>query len=212
MDITWLGHSCFRVRGNGGVVLTDPFPLDIGLKVSTVHADVVTVSNRHPNHSATELVDGSPQVLNGPGEYEVNGFYVKGVGTPLMLDDCATWNTLFLVEIDGMMVCHLGDLAQPLTARQVEAVGAPDVLLVPVGGKCTITPTQAAEIVNRMAPQIVIPMHYDLPGLRVELEPLTGFLREMGLKDVSTQPKFSATRTTLPSDVRVVVLEPQGLM
>lgn len=211
MDITWLGHSCFRVRGVGATLLTDPFPPGIGLKVSPAHANVVTISSAHPNHSCLQWVEGTPRVLTGPGEYEVARLYARGMGIPVTADGGAAWNTVFFVEMEGLVLCHLGDLAQPLSGSQVKGLVAPDVLFVPAGGRCTLTPAQAAEMVNRMSPKVVVPMHYALPGLQVELDPLAVFLREMGLKEAEAQPRLTVTRATLPAGTRVVVLRPLAL-
>ena len=210
MDITWLGHACFRVRGSEAVLLSDPFSPELGLTLAAQDADVVTVSNQHPYHGWLDALQGSPRVLSGPGEYEVRGLYVKGVHTVLKAEEEGqdTWNTIFLIEMDGLVLCHMGDLAEPLSSRQVEELATPDVLLVPVGGGCTITPAQAAQVVNRLAPKVVVPMHYSLPGLRLDLEPVETFLREMGLKETQPQSRLSVTRSTLPAETTVVMLQP----
>ena len=211
MEITWLGHSCFRLRSDEIAVVTDPFPDSIGLDIGEPLALAVTVSNQHENHSYWQGVDGNPKVLRGPGEYELSGIYITGImslrgeGDP---EDKR--NTIYLIELDNLRLCHLGDVSNVLSTGQVEELTPVDILFVPAGGICTVEIPQALEMIQRLEPRIVIPMHYGLPSLRVDLGPLDMFLREMGLRDVQPQARLNITATTLPPEMRVVILEPLG--
>ena len=214
MEITWLGHSAFRLRGGNTTLLTDPFPESLGVSMpaNLTEGRVATVSNTHPNHSATGLLKGDPGVLDGPGEYEVAGLYIKGIRTPLAQppsedEERTSWNTIFTVEMEGMVVCHLGDLGGPLLPRQIEELSSPQVLLVPVGGHCTLTSAEAADIVNVIAPRVVIPMHYQVPGVNVDLESLAPFLKELGVKAQEPQSRLNVTRSNLPDELQVAVLQ-----
>lgn len=212
MDIIWLGHACFRLRAGDTAVVTDPYPEGLGLPIGRPQARIVTVSYRHPNHSHTASVAGDPYVVPGPGEYELQGVHVRGLRTPPGPNDPPDKrNTAYVIDMDGVMVCHLGDLGRPLPQSLIEELGTVNVLLVPAGGTCTLSAREAAEVVSAVAPRLVIPMHYALPGLRVELGSLEPFLKELGIKPAEPQPRLQVTPNNLPAEMRVVLLEPQGL-
>ena len=212
MDITWLGHSCFRLRANDLSIITDPFPESIGLQMGNVSAVAVTISNTHPHHSHWQGVEESPRLIEGPGEYELSGIYIRGIMTPRTDDDPLDQrNTAYLVQMEGVSLCHLGDIKAPLTTRQVEQLKPIDVLFLPVGGECILTLSQAVEVMHALSPKIIIPMHYSLPGLQAEVGDPEPFLREMEIRDVQPLPRLSVTSTSLPQETRVVVLQPQGL-
>jgi L-ascorbate metabolism protein UlaG (beta-lactamase superfamily) len=116
-------------------------------------------------------------------------------------------NTAYLIHIDDLTVCHLGDLGRTLNSDQISALKDPDVLLIPAGGECTISPAEASEVVSQLEPKLVIPMHYALAGVQVKLGELDRFCREMGVQDVRPQAKLSVTRSGLPEEATVVVLE-----
>ena len=211
MDITWLGHACFRLRAGELVVITDPFPLALGLKPDSQTASVVTVSNAHPNHSSWSHIPGEPRLLDSPGEYEYAGTYVRGVMSSLPPETPqAQRNVVYSIEIDGVHICHLGDIAVPLSARQTEELSPVDVLLVPTGGGCTLNMDGVWELMQELAPKMVIPMHYKIPGVSVPLEGMETFLRRMGISEVKPQSRVLVTHTNLPAVMTVVVLEPQA--
>ena len=212
MEITWLGQSCFRLRSEELAIVTDPFPDSIGLRLGEPRALAVTVSHQHANHSYWEGVAGDPMVLRGPGEYELSGIYVTGIMTPPGEEDPpGKRNTAYLIEMDNLRLCHPGDVSNALATRQVEAFAPVDILFLPVGGVCTVEVPQAIEMLRSLEPRIVIPMHYGLPGLPLGLKGLDIFLREMGLRDVQPQARLNISGTTLPQEMRVVILEAQGL-
>lgn len=209
MDITWLGHACFRLRGRDAVALTDPYARSLGLSLGRQSADIVTVSHDSSNHNAVEALDGQPRVVRGPGEYEVRGIIITGVATPGEREAGGKFgrNTAYAIEIDDLTICHLGDLGKTLNAEQIEALKDPDVLLIPAGGLCTINPAEVAEVVSQLEPKLVVPMHYALPGVKLDLEPLDKFCREMGVQEVRSQPKLAVTRGSLPDETTVLILE-----
>ena len=210
MDVTWFGHGCFRLRGRGAAVVTDPYPPAIGLKLSRLDADLVTVSHAHDNHSYTQAVRDAYEI-RGPGEYEVAGVSVIGLPTFHDVEKGAKHgrNTIYLIEIDDVRVCHLGDLGHGLEDSEAETISSPDVLLVPVGGRNAITAAQAAQVVRQLEPRFVVPMHYAIPGLKVELDPLDRFLKEMGVTVSEPQPKLSVQASSGEYETKVVVLEPK---
>jgi L-ascorbate metabolism protein UlaG (beta-lactamase superfamily) len=211
MELTWLGHSCFRLRGRELTIVTDPYGGKLGLPLAKVSADVITVSHDEPNHNAVGAVEGGPRVVAGPGEYELAGVMITGVATPRPAGQSrdVPRNTAYLLELDDVTICHLGDLAAPLASEQVSVLKDADVLLVPVGGHCTIDGAQAAEIVAQAEPKLVVPMHYSLPGIRLELDPVERFCREMGAAELTPQARVNVTRSSLPDQLTVVLLEPR---
>ena len=209
MDISWLGHSCFRIRGSNAIVITDPYSPDLGYSLGKPNAGIVTVSHHHPGHSYTQGIGGEPRLVTGPGEYEIGGVLIIGIAT---FHDGEGGrkrgkNTAYLMEIDEISVCHLGDLGHVLTAEQVEELDNVDVLLLPVGGVSTINAPLAAEVVRQLEPKVVVPMHYKTSALSRELEPVEKFLKEIGVKQVTPQPKLSLTRSSLPDSMQVFLLD-----
>ena len=213
MDVTWLGHGCFRLRGRGAAVVTDPYPPAIGLKLARMDAEVVTVSHDHDNHSFTQVVRDGAYEIHGPGEYEIAGISVIGVPTYHDAEKGKKEgrNTVYLIEIDDVRICHLGDLGHKLDDADAESVATPDVLLVPVGGHTTMNAAQAAEVVRQLEPRYVVPMHYAIPGLKLQLDPIDRFLKEMGVTSSEAQPKLSVQKSSVSEyETKVVVLEPKA--
>jgi len=208
LDLTWLGHACFRLRGKNAVAVTDPYPPSLGPKLSRLEADVVTVSHPHPNHSHLQTVKG--HILDGPGEYEVKGVTVNGLATfhDTSGGDQHGRNTIFLIDVDDVRVCHLGDLGHRLDDAALEQIGTVDVLLVPVGGGNSLDATGAAEVVRQIEPRMVVPMHYALPAVKKQLEGVDRFLKEMAAPEVEPIQRLSVQATTGETETtRVVVLE-----
>jgi L-ascorbate metabolism protein UlaG (beta-lactamase superfamily) len=212
MEISWLGHSCFRLRGRDAAVLTDPCPPTTGYKIGKVNANVVTISHDHPESSYRQAVAGAAKFVTGPGEYEISGVLITGIRT---FHDKTRGgeigrNVTFVIDLDDVRVCHLGDLGHLPNGDDVELLSGADVLLIPVGGHSTIDSAAAAEIVSMLEPRIVIPMQYRTEASLVELDPLDRFLKEMGAEGVAVQQRLSVTRSTLPHDTAVVPLEYRG--
>ena len=209
MEITWLGHSCFRIKGRHATVITDPYSPDLGYSLGKHTARIVTVSHQHPGHSYIRGIGGEPKQVTGPGEYEISGVLIIGIGTYHDAEKGKKRgkNTVYLMEVDEVSVCHLGDLGHVLTSEQVEQIDNVDVLLLPVGGTSTVNAATAAEIVRQLEPNAVVPMHYKTNLLKKELAPVDRFLREMGLKEVTSQPKLSFTKASLPTSTQVFLLD-----
>jgi len=209
MEISWLGHSCFRIRGSQATVITDPYSPDLGYSLGKPKAHIVTVSHQHPGHSYVQGIGGGPKLITGPGEYEISGLLIIGMATFHDGDkgNQRGKNTVYLMEIDEVSLCHLGDLGHMLTAEQVEELGSVDILLIPVGGVSTIGAPVAAEMARRLEPKVVIPMHYKTEALSWELEPVGRFLKEMGGEQVTSQPRLSFNRSNLPVSTQVFLLD-----
>lgn len=216
MDITYLGHSSFRIKTKLAALVTDPFdPQMVGLKYSGVEGDIVTISHEHHDHNAFDKVAGVKKVVNGPGEYEIMG--VSIIGYPSFHDSKngaeRGKNTIYVYEAEGLRLAHLGDLGHVLSDELVQEIGDIDVLMIPVGGGgLTIVPKEAAEIVSKIEPFFVLPMHYQTPGLSPEafgkIEPVETFLKESGLP-TEQMPKFSIKKEDILEDqnTKVIVLE-----
>ncbi len=211
MELVWIGHSCFRLRGKDATVITDPCAKSSGYDLSRASADLVTISNDHPHHNAVGEVAGDPTVLDGPGEYEVHGVIVTGVRTDRpRADGPRVRNTAYIIDLDDIRICHLGDLANLPSTEQIELMKDAHVLLVPVGGHCTIGAAEAVEVISQIEPKLVIPMHYATDVSSVELEGVERFLREMGLTSPERQPRLNITLGSMPAEPTVALLEHRG--
>jgi len=209
MEIVWLGHSCFRIRGKEATIVTDPFDKTLGYPMRKPTANIITVSHSHPQHNFVAGVAGNPRVVSRPGEYDIANVFINGIATFHDKDKGAQRgkNTVFFMEIDEVKVCHLGDLGHVPTTEQVEQMSGTDILMVPVGGGSTIDAAAAAETIGLLEPRLVIPMHYKTEVVKMELDPLDRFLKQMGVKEVETQPKLNVTKSNLPPETRVLVLD-----
>ncbi|HLZ30038.1 MAG TPA: MBL fold metallo-hydrolase [Chloroflexota bacterium] len=214
MDLAWLGHACFRLRGRDVTILTDPYEgADWGYPPLATSANVVTISNDHPHHAGMSGVEGHPRVLRGPGEYEIGGALIWGVRTLRRKngsDTASPKNTAFIIQLEELTVCHLGDLAEaPLSPEELTHIKDADVLLVPVGGNCTINATQAAAIIAQVEPKLIVPMHYATDETRghLPLDDIERFCRELGAAaDASPRSRLNITPASLPTEPTVVVL------
>ncbi|MBI2590332.1 MAG: MBL fold metallo-hydrolase [Candidatus Blackburnbacteria bacterium] len=208
MDITWLGHSSFRIKGKNASIVTDPFDPSVGLKFPKVEADMVTVSHDHQDHNQSRLVGGNPKVITGPGEYEIREVSIFGIPSYHDSNNGRERgpNTIYTISIDGMHLCHLGDLGHKLTQDQLGEIGNIDILFVPVGGVYTIDAQVAVEVVTAIEPKVVIPMHYKVPGLKYELAEVSGFVKEIGMEPAKVD-KYSVTPDKLPEERQLIVLE-----
>lgn len=214
MEISWLGHSCFQLRGKNVTLITDPFspqtesPNRDLSRLGKVSASIVTISHNHPGHNYAMGVGGNPRVVQGPGEYEISDVLITGVASYHDNERGKQFgrNTIYIIHMDDVVICHLGDLGHTLQEEQLEEVADANVLLVPISGSHTINAAQAAEVISQIEPRIVIPMHYAPPEGGAP-DPLDKFCREMGIETVHSQPKLSVTHTTLPLETQVVILE-----
>ncbi len=215
MEITWYGHSCFRLTERGmATVVVDPFDSrSTGYSPLKLKADIVTVSHEAPGHNNTDAVKGTSHVIRGPGEFEIGGVFITGVqtdgvGSSKKAKDHVR-NTLYVFDYEGLTVAHLGDLQQVPTQAEIEALGTVNVALVPVGGGGGLNAAKAAEVISLLEPNIVVPMHYATPDAKVSLDSLNKFLKEMGLAKQDAQPSLKVGHSGLPAETHVVVLDYQ---
>jgi len=216
MEITWYGHSCFRLtERNMATVVTDPFDnKSIGYDALKLKSDIVTVSHQSPGHNNADAVKGATHIIDGAGEFEIGGVFITGVQTDSGAGkkkgrEGSIRNTVYVFDYDGITVAHLGDLNQTPAQSEIESLGTINVALVPVGGGNGLNAAKAAEVISMIEPNIVIPMHYSTPDAKVSLESLNKFIKEMGLSKPETQSSLKVTRSGLPDETHVVVLEYQ---
>ena len=208
MEIVGLGHSCVMIKTTESTLITDPFPDSIGIRMPELKSDVVTISNSHPNHSFIDSKSQYDHVIDGPGEYEIAGFYITGIGTSLNSNDEDNHiNTIYSIRTEGVTISHLGDISQKLSPAQAQDLNQTDVLIVPAGGVCTLEIPRMAELVNRISPRIIIPVHYKTEGTKIELDPLDDFLRHMGAGEIVPQLRLNVTATNLPKETRIAVIQ-----
>src|SRR5712691_10609091 len=201
------------MRGREVTILTDPYEgADWGYPPVATTANVVTVSNDHPHHAGMSGITGKPRVLRGPGEYEIGGALIWGIRTLAHKNGGlrSPKNTAFVIQLEELTVCHLGDLAEaPLGPEELTRIKDADVLLVPVGGNCTINATQAAAVVAQVEPKLIVPMHYATEETRghLALDEIERFCKELGASEAAPRARLSVTPSSLPSEPTVVLLE-----
>ncbi|MGN0823540.1 MAG: MBL fold metallo-hydrolase [Candidatus Coproplasma sp.] len=190
MKIKYLGHSCFLLKeSTGTTVVCDPFSEEIGYKMPPVSADAVTVSHHHYDHDAVENVSGNPVVLDKEQGYELPGVEINAIKSfhDNLSGEKRGENVIFKFRMDGLDVCHLGDLGEDCTPELIEAILPVNVLLIPVGGKYTIDGATAKEYVDRIMPDVVIPMHYRTKGCNLDIDKVDEFLSEFDGENVEIQ-------------------------
>lgn len=206
MNITWYGHSCFKLQGKDVSLITDPFGKETGLKPPATSADIVTISHESPNHNNRDAIKGEPFIIDGPGEYENKTVVVKGVDS-LSSDEkgqLSSSNTIYIITFEDIRICHLGDLGEKsLSAEQLHIIGEVDILFVPVGGSAALNAKDAGAIIGQIEPRVIIPMHYKIPGTKGDLEKMEDirlFCQDHNLNMNETVSKVSFKKKDLPEE------------
>jgi len=210
MELTWYGLSCFRLteRKHASIV-TDPYNGKLGLPDLKLRADVVTISHDAQGHNYAKAVSSTQHKLVGPGEYEIGGVFITGIVTKNDSDSELAQNVIYLFDYDGLTVAHLGDLPKVPSQTEIDALEQVNVLLVPVGGGKSLNAAQASELISMLEPNIVVPMHYGLPKLKLELEGVERFLKEMGVTDPKEEESLRISSSSLPEETETVILTPK---
>jgi len=214
MIISWIGHSCFKIQNktatNGVALVTDPFDKKVGLKPPAFEADIVTISHDHFDHNNHKALRGKPYLINSAGEYDIKGVSIQGVESYHDKEKGKERgvNIIYRIEIDDISISHLGDLGHTLDNKQLDVLVGTDILLVPVGGHYTIDAKKAVEVVSQVEPRIVIPMHYKVPGLKVDgIVGVDKFIKELGIKPTEEE-KLKISKKELPQeDMELVILK-----
>lgn len=210
MYITWLGQSCFKLQdkiGSDGItVITDPYDDKIGLKMPRIEANIVTISHDHDGHNNLGAIKGNPFVIDCAGEYETKGVAVEGVAVGHGGEGKNNKVIAYRIDMEDITIVHLGDLGEALTAKQLESLVGTDILLIPVGGKYTLDAKKAVEVISQIEPRIVIPMHYQIPGLKTDIEGVDKFIKELGINP-RREEKLKISKKDLPQeDTELVIL------
>lgn len=208
MEITYLGHSAFKIIGKDVSIICDPFdPENVGLTFPKIEADIVTVSHNHSDHNNLKGVRGDFVCLDSPGEYEIRNSEIIAIDS--FHDDKKGeergHNTIFSFVVDGIHICHLGDLGHLPTTEQLEKIDGVDILMCPVGGVKHIDPKTAAKVISEIEPKIVIPMHFKA-GKKTEFEPLENFLKVIGMTP-KTVDKLKLQKKDLPEQMELVIFK-----
>jgi len=210
MEITWYGHSCFRLTERGlASVVTDPYDhRAIGYKPLSLRGNIVSVSHDAPGHNFVSAVKTKSREIKGPGEFEIGGVFVTAIQTnSRKRDKTEKKNILCVFDFSGVTTAHLGDIRRVPSQSQVEALGTVNVALVPVGAGNGLNAAKAAEVVSLLEPGIVIPMHFRTPDCKLDLETLDKFLKEMGVSTIEPVPSLKVTKSGVPTETKVVVLD-----
>ncbi len=212
MEIKWFGQSCFSIKSKNKVIITDPFSEEIGIKLpKNLKAHIILISHFHKDHDNYKAIKGfeeEPFIISEPGEYEVSGIQIEGIFSfhdKKKGKDQGT-NTIYKIELEDLVIVHLGDLGTVLNEDQLENLNGVDILFVPVGGEVTLAPSEAVEVINQLEPKIVIPMHYQIEKLKMKLKDLSVFLKEIGLNP-RRERSLKISKTDLPEEMELVVLE-----
>jgi L-ascorbate metabolism protein UlaG (beta-lactamase superfamily) len=215
MEITYFGHSCFKLITKETTLVIDPFdPVKLGVKLSKLEADAVLITHSHFDHNYKEGVSGYRLLVEGPGEYELSGVNIFGI--PVQHDDKMGAergkNTMYYIEADGVSVLHCGDLGHVLDDDTLDKFGEVTALLIPVGGVYTIDAEKASKVISSIEPAFVVPMHYKMEGSKIaDIGSLEKFLDEMGIENgnVKKSKELRISSNDNEAETQVMVLEKQ---
>lgn len=217
MEISYIAHSCFKIKGKDVTIVIDPYdPKSTGQKMPTLSADVLLMSHQHSDHNYKEAVTDYRLLVDTAGEFEVQDVFIHGIKCyhDNKMGEERGQNVMFHIEIDGLSVLHLGDLGHELGKEMLEQIPDVDVLLIPVGGVYTIDASTATKVISDIEPGIVVPMHYQtttLTGLPEKLAELGKFLDEMGVEANGTVERLKLNKKSdIPEDTEVIVVSPQN--
>jgi L-ascorbate metabolism protein UlaG (beta-lactamase superfamily) len=211
-EFRFFGHNCVRIKAREAMILTDPVGKNTGYAMPKQTVDIVTLSHEHDGHANLAAVKPGYQIVQGPGEYEMHEVFITGIRTyhDSERGKLRGYNTVYIFEVEGMRICHLGDLGHTLDNEQAEAMEDCDVLIVPAGGGNVITPDQAADIVAQLGPKIVIPVQYATPIGDTKLGGLDVFCKALGVEVPASEEKFVLRHSDLGETLRLVTLTPES--
>ena len=211
-EFKWFGHNCFRIKSREATIITDPVDRSTGFAVAKQNANIVSISRSDSVNANLGLVRPEFQVVDGPGEYEMDDVFITGVRT--FIDDAHTerkqFNTAYLFEMDGFVICHLGDLGKVPNSDQTEQLAQADILLLAVGGANGLTQEQAAEVVSLLEPKVLIPMQYRTEIGDQGLLPVESFAKLVGVELPEPLDKYSPRQADLNEAMEIVLLNPDS--
>ena len=214
MEITYIGHSCFKIKGKNLTLVIDPYDPKIGYKLPKLSCDVLLVTHDHFDHNNIAGVSDYRLLIDGPGEYEVGGVFIYGRSVYYDEKQGAERGrtTFYLLTVDGVDILHLGDLGHELSQEDLEKIPNVDVLMIPVGGKYTIDAEKASKVISALEPSYVIPMHYKTADSSMQdIEGVEEFLDVMGVENGIKKDLDKLTvsaKKDESEETEVVVLKP----
>lgn len=218
MNINWYGQSCFQISSSQGKnnhisMVIDPFDESTtGLRLPKLQADIVLITHDHSDHNNVKAVSGSGFIIKGPGEYDIKKVFIQGISG--YHDDVQGMQrgsiTIYTIETEGIRICHLSDLGQKeLTSDQLDKIGDIDILMIPIGGVYTIDAAGAVKIMAQIEPRVIIPMHYNIPKLKIKLDDIDKFLKNLGIKKPESLPKLSIKKKDISTEeAKIIILQP----
>ncbi|HEY97613.1 MAG TPA: MBL fold metallo-hydrolase [Dehalococcoidia bacterium] len=211
MKLKWLAHASFLITADNGTrIITDPYTTGEGFQHGEINesADIVTVSHEHGDHNNAAAVGGNPEVVKGTTD--VKGISIKAINTAHDEKGGSERgkNNIYCFEVDGIRVCHMGDLGHVLTDNQVVELGKVHVLLIPVGGFFTIDAKTAGMVAEQVRARVIIPMHYKTGKMKLPIAGVEEFLKDKENVTRMDTSEVAFTRAELPSSPRIIVLQP----
>ncbi len=210
MRIKWFGHASFLIENEKGIVIvTDPFDETLGYKLPRIRANIVTVSHEHFDHNYVRGIKGKPVVFKGSVKRESHKMEFRGISTyhDSVFGAQRGKNTIFIIRADGLNLCHLGDLGHILDEEQLNEIGNIDILFIPVGGFYTINADQANQIIDKMSPKIIVPMHYKTDAIKFSIDPVDFFIAGKDNVKILDSNEYSINKETLPSEKKIIVFQ-----
>jgi L-ascorbate metabolism protein UlaG (beta-lactamase superfamily) len=213
MKIKYLAHASFLITSKDKIkIITDPYAVGQGINYHAIHesADIVSISHGHGDHNNAKSIEGHPAIIQTAGEQTIKGIDIKGLA--VYHDETGGSqrgaNIVFCFKIDGVHICHAGDLGHLLDSRQVSSIGLTDILLIPVGGFYTLGLPEVSEVIGALAPKIVIPMHYKTPDTAYPIKPVEEFLQ--GKKQVRrvNSSEIELSSRDFKKETEIIVLQP----
>lgn len=208
MIITWYGQSCFKIQSGDLVIAIDPFGKGIGLTPPRFRADIILITHEHYDHSNAGAIAGNPFVIRGPGEYDLKGVYARGLASFHDQEQGRLRgpNTIYSLDIEGLTIAHLGDFGEgELRDQTLEELGETEIAFIPVGGTYTIDGAQAAKAAKQIEPRILVPMHYKIPGLSINIAGVEQFLKEMGAGRNEAMEKLSVKKKDFAEEQKMEI-------
>lgn len=212
MKIEYLGHSCFKLTESTGTsIVCDPYSEEVGFKMPPVEADAVTLSHDHFDHNAVKNVGGKPKVFKGECNADLDGVGITSIKSfhDGVRGKKRGENVIFKFRLDGIDVCHLGDLGEACSPELIELILPVNVLLIPVGGNYTIDAEMAKEYVDRIMPDVVVPMHYRTKDCRIDIDKVDEFVEMFDEEDVEEAGRaltFERSDFDTAKNTRVIVM------
>jgi L-ascorbate metabolism protein UlaG (beta-lactamase superfamily) len=211
-EIRWYGHNCFRIRAKEATVIVDPVHRSTGYAMGKQNADIVALTNAQPGSRNLAAIRPEFQTVEGPGEYELHDVFLTGIRTYHDGENGKSlgYNTCYVIELEGLTIGHLGSIGHTLSAEQVEALSAVDILMAPAGGGNVLPFEKVVDVVTELTPKVLIPMRYATPIGDKDLGELQPFCKQLGVDIPEAADKLVIRHSELTESMRLVILTPDS--